>query len=499
MKKLLWFLVILVSFIEIVYADEFPLIKDREVARVEINDELWFTPDRVLYEFGENYLVYDFFHTNYITIGERPNWRGDFLKKYTFYDKNWKEILEHSNSNFFEGDGNYFIVNNKIYNFFYDYVLNMTVYDEDFQFKTYTLDFWDDVVPYDFGIVDVIADESNIYILLKDIDLYKEIRLYDDNSKYEIFDLDLIEVKERFPEYYYRYKKMSESYFIVGNNIYAFYNDDEMKMTIYKENSNLEIYNLDFWDDVVPYDFGIVDVIADESNIYILLKDADIFKEVRLYDGNSKYEIFDLDLLEVEERFPKYYNEGNQRATEEVYYDCVGNDAVISGDILVYIENGNEKFRIKNEKYKKYGQARKYNNLIISIAYKGDSFKSDILFYDLNGNLIGTFEHNAYDIDLLFKNNQLVVATLYVDGICDIFTEGYYSYNHNCSSVLMNEIYDLKPEFLGMALGTSIEEKPDIVTNPDTLGMINRIIMLCFITSIVITICVLVKKKFKII
>lgn len=389
MKKIIWILVIIVNFVEIVYASDSPLIKNKEVAKVDIKEELWFTPERALYGLGDNYLVYDSFCTNAISKGESPNWSGHSLETYKFYDKNWNELLEHQN--ILTSESEYFVVDNKLYLFSYDSGTKLTVYNENFEFETYNMDFFD------------------------------------------------------------------------------------------KEYNN----------------FYIQEIVADESNLYILIEHSykDLYKEIKLYDNYSKYEISDLTKIDIKEKFPKYYNEGSQNIYDEVYYDFSDENVLISGRILVYLENGKVKFNFRDEKYKNYGPAKKYNNLIVAIAYKGEKFKSDILFFDLDGNLISTYEHNAYDIDLLFNNNQLNVATLYIDGICDVVGEGYYTYNHNCTGILMNEIYDLDTEFLGMALGTSEDKNKGEIENPNTFDYSHEFILLCFIASIVITLSLFVKRK----
>ncbi|MDE5889351.1 MAG: hypothetical protein K2H20_04960, partial [Bacilli bacterium] len=188
---------------------------------------------------------------------------------------------------------------------------------------------------------------------------------------------------------------------------------------------------------------------------------------------------------------------------------------LISGDTLSYYDNLEKKFEISSEDYVRFGQAKVYNELIIAIGYKnyprgyeGDSDSqttglnnSDILLYDLEGNLLSKYEHNAYDFDFSLIDNQLIVANLYVDGICkgeyrsgDL--GGYFSYNSTCRGTLQNEIFDLDAKFLGMAVS---EDKvvDDIIENPETLPDINVIIIFSFIFSIIITFSLLVKSKIK--
>lgn len=505
MKKNVLLLLLFFSFTTIVFADDIPLKKDKEVAKIEITDELWLTPDRVLYNSDNNYFIYDLIYTNTISIPpENYHFEGLFSQYYTFYEKNWQMISEqHSSktkqyySNFNFKDYKYsFIVNNNIYSFFDNDGLKLSVYDENFQYEDYNLNFIDAEEYRGFTIVDIKVDDEIKYILLVDLydDIFKEIRLYDNNTKYESFELNELDMKTRFPEYYYEYLSNKSEFFIIDNDIYSFYFDHGLKMTVYKDDFNYDIYNIDFCiNDCGNY--RVNEVQINDNIIYILLDaPSSTYKEIKVSNSDGKYDILDLSESEAKEKFPNYFKDGLKNIINDAYFSYTDNSVLISDEMLVYIENGREKFRINDEKYKSYGRAHRYNNLIIAIGYKGDGSKSDILFFDLDGNLLDTYEHNSYDLDLLFDNNQLIVATLYVDGICDIKDEGYYSYNHNCSGVLMNELYDLGDKYLGMALGGSAKE--DIV-NPDTLPDLNKIVILCFAFSIVITTFLLIQQRVK--
>ena len=198
MKKNVLLLLLFFSFTTIVFADDIPLKKDKEVAKIEITDELWLTPDRVLYNSDNNYFIYDLIYTNTISIPpENYHFEGLFSQYYTFYEKNWQMISEqHSSktkqyySNFNFKDYKYsFIVNNNIYSFFDNDGLKLSVYDENFQYEDYNLNFIDAEEYRGFTIVDIKVDDEIKYILLVDLydDIFKEIRLYDNNTKYESF------------------------------------------------------------------------------------------------------------------------------------------------------------------------------------------------------------------------------------------------------------------------------------------------------------------------
>ena len=124
-----------------------------------------------------------------------------------------------------------------------------------------------------FYIQEIVADESNLYILIEHSykDLYKEIKLYDNYSKYEEADLNGLDLNKRFPISYYKYLKSKYMYFAIGNDIYAISYGSEKNLIVYDENFNSKVYNLDFCDKEFSH-FEIKDIVVDESNLYILIE-----------------------------------------------------------------------------------------------------------------------------------------------------------------------------------------------------------------------------------
>ena len=207
---------------------------------------------------------------------------------------------------------------------------------------------------------------------------------------------------------------------------------------------------------------------------------------------------------EIKYMFPKYYYSEivNNSSSEYVYVD--DKNILVSGKSLIYYYDHEKRFEIINDEYDGFLRAKVYNELIVAIAYDKSleveddskipySIKgTDILFYDLNGELIGRYKDNLYSYDVLFADNKMIFGDLYVDGICDIEDNTYYAANTNCKATLLNDIYELSEEFLGMAMSTKEEVK-----NPETLPNISFMIIVCFIVSIAITFILFVKDNFK--
>ncbi len=261
------------------------------------------------------------------------------------------------------------------------------------------------------------------------------------------------------------------------------------------------------------------DVYSDSDGIYFLtniytpqreLLESKILKISKDY---NKYEFVDVSNQEIKELFPKYYYQAilDEYKGDNDYY-IIDDKVLVSGESLRYYEKDEKIFEITSNDYVRFGKAKVYNNLIIVIGYinynepislAGD-YKStellglnnsDVLFYDLKGNLIGTYEHNYYDYDTMLIGDELVISSLYIDGICDVCGGGYHTYNFNCKATLMNEIYDMKEKYLGMTKSTSITNKNEEIKNPETLPGVNDVILLCFIAFITLITTRLIKNN----
>ncbi len=330
------------------------------------------------------------------------------------------------------------------------------------------------------------------------------------------------------------------SKFLSNENILLLYNykrgvDTGFDYELTKYDENLNTYNIKInytkiCDEDSSYDrycfLNFVDIYSGTDGIYLLaherkgINDSTIseIKVLKINEDFENYSISDINNQEIKDMFPKYYykyivdnNEGNNN------YYVVDDKVLISGKSLRYYENGVEKFDITNDDYVKFGNAKVYNNLIMVIGYtnyiepiyngedtsnntsKYGLNNSDILFYDLDGNLIGTYEHNYYDYDIRLINDKIIISNLYIDGICNVVVDGYYAYNSNCNATLMNEIYSLDEEYLSKTKNEISSDKEE-TKNPETLPDVNDVVLLCFIaliTTVAIRIVKIYFKKYK--
>lgn len=433
MKKIFLIILLFFAFANLVFAEDVPLKRNKEVARSEVKDHFRL-PERKLFYNDNKYFIIDEYE--YVEeIGEREILHTGEMNSY-LYDNNWNKQNE---------------------------------------------------------LVGITSRDVRLSSVFYIDDYYYSIS---QNAYYYFSDKSVFEISR------------------VGKN----FDRDVMKLEYNRKNYTLNINELYFENNEYIYF-----LVNEFYYAYVEGKNIRIneFRILRIDKDLSDYTFFDLDDEEIINNAPDYFNQiiipniASGLIDGESNYFLENDRLLISGDTLSYYDNLEKKFEISSEDYVRFGQAKVYNELIIAIGYKnyprgyeGDSDSqttglnnSDILLFDLEGNLLSKYEHNAYDFDFSLIDNQLIVANLYVDGICkgeyrsgDL--GGYFSYNSTCRGTLQNEIFDLDAKFLGMAVS---EDKvvDDIIENPETLPDINVIIIFSFIFSIIITFSLLVKSKIK--
>ncbi len=265
--------------------------------------------------------------------------------------------------------------------------------------------------------------------------------------------------------------------------------------------------------DIVEKNGEDVLLVLEYYNIYIesnnSIRVPKSYKTLRFNKEYSDYVFEDVDENCFEEMFPSYYYKKVVYDNDNYNYYINGDNVIVSGgDILAYYKDGQKKFEVTNENYSGFGKAKIYNNLIIAIGYLNNKdtapvngepigmINTDILFYDLDGNFIGNYESNAYNYDVIFDDERLIVSNLYVDGICGIGEDLYHKWNVDCKAVFVNDVYAMDEEYLGMALSASNTNKGEI-KNPETLPDVNDFIMLVFISLIILVMVRLIRPKFK--
>ncbi len=324
-----------------------------------------------------------------------------------------------------------------------------------------------------------------------------------------------------------------EGVFIADNNFFVYSTKQtdvgyDYELVTYDEDFNSTIFNLSYnkvCDETSNYpfcDLTFKDVYQNEEGIYYLVHetyrgesyfgDYNNRKVLKISSNYVDYEFLEVDEQEIKEMFPKYYYQYivDETKGNNNYY-IVDDKVLISGDTLRYYENGEKKFEITNDDYERFGSAKVYHNLIIVIGYinytsevygaeEVDTDKyglnySDILFYDLNGDLIGVYEHNYYDYDIILAEDNLVLTNLYVDGVCDVNREGYYTYNGTCKATLTNEVYGMLEKYLSMTKVGSNSDNDTSIKNPNTLPSVNDMIVIGFIALIILIGSNLVKRN----
>lgn len=433
MKKIALLFLILFSFIGIVNAESDILKKEKEVAKVEINDNFRI-PKRKYYYYNNEYFIIDEYEYLELSSKKIKSEMNLYL-----YDNKWnkkKELLGlissdvRLSSSFFIDDS-YYVFNQINYFWNRKSVFEINKLDRDFNRKVLNFEYYRNE---NTGYYDLSIEE-----------------MYFDNEKY--------------------------IYFLTNEFYYTDMGEEELV-------NDFRILRID--KDLKEYTFLNLD--SDE----VLNNAPDYFKQIIIpmikenkIDGDNNYFVDDERVL-------------------------------VSGDYLSFYDNLKKIFEIKNDEYVRFGRTKIYNDLIIVIGYKNyakgydlnsDEYtyglnNSDILFYDLNGNLIAKYEHNAYDFDFDLIDNYLVVSNLYVDGICNGEyrggnSGGYFSFNSLCNGTLQNEIYAMDAQFLGMALGSDEEDKYSGIVNPDTLVSFNDFVIICFIIAIVMNTYMIFRRNFK--
>ncbi len=287
---------------------------------------------------------------------------------------------------------------------------------------------------------------------------------------------------------------------VFDKNIYVFgteihsgddTSDDRYALYIYKYDENLNEVS-----HIVVYDFD------EKFNcLYHVNSEGNVYVYINYYSGKNTIIKIDNQLNNYEEigssseNIAKYFpalllknklnldNSIDFEVSDE-YYDMKDIDNYVisssketrSGQneqhtaYLRYVMDGELSFELYNEDYKRFLNPRLYNNLIFVLGVYNSTligYKSDILVYDLSGNLLQVIENNSVNMSYDIKDDKIILARNYFDGELIV---SYYNYFKRHKIYFYNDMYKINEEFLG----SSITNKPngskpvEDIDNPET-------------------------------
>lgn len=155
---------------------------------------------------------------------------------------------------------------------------------------------------------------------------------------------------------------------------------------------------------------------------------------------------------------------------------------------LKYVENDEVLFEIENENYISFSYPRKYNNLIFVFGGYNDTmigYKSDILVYDLSGNLLQIVENNSVNRSYDIMGDKLILSRNYFDGELERLLE--YNIFSTHKVYFYNDIYKINDDFLGSSVTDNPKEEKPIydIKNPETKDIAIILILLLSVVSFI--------------
>ncbi|MDE5888630.1 MAG: hypothetical protein K2H20_01275 [Bacilli bacterium] len=267
------------------------------------------------------------------------------------------------------------------------------------------------------------------------------------------------------------------------------------------------IYSYDR-DEANRLDYGVRQMEFTEDGIYLQNKffiDYDL-KEVTQTENEDKY-IFSEDTTISDGYMVPYFGLKSVCEVESYssLWSCDRNgDYTISSKgwdsgtaSLNLYKKGEKIWSILNKDYNIFMYTKLYNDMIITVAGKYDdnilNYKSDILFYDLEGNMIGKIEENELLSYLTVSEERFAFGREVIDGICG--EDKYNRSDSGCDSITTFDIYTLgtsamnPPEDEGAVSGVTI-------TNPETSS--HKVIYLIIVLFGSLSIGLMLRKKLKI-
>ncbi len=441
MKKII-FLIFIFMCVGFVNAEDDILQMEKEVAPIKFKN-MWTHLNRQIYTFDDYFLIVD---------EENNSWY------YTTYDKEWNQIA----------------------------------YVEDL---------------YEHYYYDMLTTKNGLYVFTahsEDLTQYGTMEVKKYNKNFEFSSLNIQNILG-CSEYDYCRGTLLD-YYVTSS--------DEIHFLIYENYyNNKECFSeedCDWWNVYEVCDvYDVLGTVEDESEgcreVFEGWKEPDYFhkyREIIINNSFNDYSIMEIKEDTFKEKFPNYYYRNNASEGEiirDVYIS--GENILVSSNNLTLYSKGERMVEIIDNDYSGFLKAKIYNELIIALAYKKNYdnsenpysiYETDVLFFDLEGNLIGTYENNLYSYDFILEDYKLILSNVYVDGICTIKQGVYYTYNSNCDATLLNEIYKVDEIVLAKSITKDVE-----IENPDTSLSIKNGILLCFISFLFVIIFRLKKDKFK--
>ena len=333
--------------------------------------------------------------------------------------------------------------------------------------------------------------EFNIFPQSTVFDGYFTFHKYDKNGK-------LINEKEikilNLNDYYSSFGLVEQS----GDCIYVFTNgiydnkegflllkvDSDLNVSVSKVFSNFDIFKTEYFP-------GFRYVTISDGNIIFSFEEYDEEKDAYSYKINMfDLEKFEGKLVDDEELLKKYFpnigSSSNSDGLNYIYTIYKDNKYTFNKNTsldyanLVITSNGEEKLSIDNKTYESFEEGAIIDNYILLIAKYEDNLdleyydyslfdvlnkKSDLLIYDMNGNLVDTITTNANYENIEVKDDEFLVSRFYADGVC-LLGGRYYSIKKECKTYIQRILYSFSADD-----GVLNENENSTTQNPDTTSL----------------------------
>ncbi len=343
------------------------------------------------------------------------------------------------------------------------------------------------------------------------------------SKKIQYFDLDG-ELKSEIDVPFFYYGSMFDdikSEMIVSDKYVYIFDREDYKphsfspvtnedLIIHKYDDSLnEISSIKLSDFGVKYE-SLYYVDDDNDNVYIYISNESSSK---IYNIDSEFkEVIPIETSDenLKKYFPSLIITQNLQLDEDVnfslldkclYLENINNyvigskksigtleDEDTSISYLKYVENDEVLFEIENENYISFSYPRKYNNLIFVFGGYNDTmigYKSDILVYDLSGNLLQIVENNSVNRSYDIMGDKLILSRNYFDGELERLLE--YNIFSTHKVYFYNDIYKINDDFLGSSVTDNPKEEKPIydIKNPETKDIAIILILLLSVVSFI--------------
>ena len=202
---------------------------------------------------------------------------------------------------------------------------------------------------------------------------------------------------------------------------------------------------------------------------------------------NKYFPLIYLAEKDEDNNFDYYDKEDDIVAKSGSLYTFNSDDEYLAHAIGKVEQNGEKLFEYENEKYRSFSDVKIISNYIVLTASSGsrqDSErgvdKSDVLVFDLEGNLLNTLSNNSKYVNLIEDEEGFIVSKYYAEGICDFAdveatTREAWVYD-SCKTYLTHEKYTLSE-----VKGATNEDNPETASLPIILFVVFSFGCLLFI------------------